>query len=955
MKRIKIYTAVLLSAFVVQLCLPHFKIAADEPAMNLPNILTSAAAGNRYEQYANRYENEARPIVTYQKSGAEAQDLAGCEMGEYDGKPDVVRLSASGRARWQFDIAQQGLYRIGILYNSLPDSALNMNIGVQVNGEEPFSEAETMEVPCVFKNASPITQDNSGNDVRPKQEKVRKWERFDLTNNGGTRTGSFLFYMNEGSNSIELYSNGKGIAIAEVSVYNAAETQPYEEIVAGYRIAGYKNANAALKIQGEEAEFKSSSMLYPVYDRTSAATEPQSAENIRLNMLGGSNWNVQGQWVSWTVDVPESGLYKLAFKFRQSYLQGMFSTRSLSIDGRIPFAEADNIKFPYSENWSTLVLGQEEPYLFYLEQGRHEIRLTNTTGDISETLGLFENVIGEMNDIYRKVIMVASSNPDPYRDYFWEKQIPDFKQILMRNAQTLNGQIEKIKALAGSRGGQQTGTVESFARQIEDIAENPDSIATRLKAFSDNITALSSWVQSMKNQALDIDYIEILPFEQTPQKPNAGFWKSFGFEMKKFLSSFYTDYSISGKDAITEDSITVWVSLGRDQAGIIKDLINEQFTPRTGISVNLELVQGSVLQATLAGVGPDVALMVGGAEPVNYAIRGALVDLAQFPDYEEVAQRFYPSAIVPYQFNGGVYALPYTQTYYMMYYREDVLSQLGIEVPQTWDDFYKAVPILQRYYMEVGLPDVTASVSAGTGNAENHNLFSALLFQRGGSYYKDDLRSSAFDEVAAQEAFAELSECYTRYDFPLTYDFFTRFRTGEMPLGIQQYAMYNQLKAAAPEISGLWGMAPIPGTLREDGSIDRSQGSYGSGSVIFKKAKNTEAAWEFLKWFSEAETQTRYGLELESLLGASGRHASANVEAVEGLPWSTKELEVLKRQWEQVKGIPELPGSYYTAMGLQNAFRSAIVQRVNPYEALNTWNRTINEEIARKYEEFGIK
>lgn len=56
-----------------------------------------------------------------------------------------------------------------------------------------------------------------------------------------------------------------------------------------------------------------------------------------------------------------------------------------------------------------------------------------------------------------------------------------------------------------------------------------------------------------------------------------------------------------------------------------------------------------------------------------------------------------------------------------------------------------------------------------------------------------------------------------------------------MPLAIASYSVYSQLSGAAPEIKGMWGMTQIPGTRREDGSIDRTQarlrhgGDYAAG------------------------------------------------------------------------------------------------------------------------------
>ena len=38
----------------------------------------------------------------------------------------------------------------------------------------------------------------------------------------------------------------------------------------------------------------------------------------------------------------------------------------------------------------------------------------------------------------------------------------------------------------------------------------------------------------------------------------------------------------------------------------------------------------------------------------------------------------------------------------------------------------------------------------------------------------------------------------------MIYDFYTRFRYGEMPIGIANVEFYNTLVGAAPDIKGLW-------------------------------------------------------------------------------------------------------------------------------------------------------
>ena len=58
-------------------------------------------------------------------------------------------------------------------------------------------------------------------------------------------------------------------------------------------------------------------------------------------------------------------------------------------------------------------------------------------------------------------------------------------------------------------------------------------------------------------------------------------------------------------------------------------------------------------------------------------------------------------------------------------------------------------------------------------------------------------------------------------------------------MGIGTYATYLQLLTAAPEISGMWGIAPLPGLEKEDGTVDRSSASFlALGDVILSNTGN---------------------------------------------------------------------------------------------------------------------
>lgn len=98
-----------------------------------------------------------------------------------------------------------------------------------------------------------------------------------------------------------------------------------------------ENAQAEpLFIEAENVLRKSDCTISPSSDRSSASVTPNSAEVMRLNTIGGSNYNTVGQWAVWQVDVKESGYYKIALHARQGANAGAVSSRKLLIDGRLP-------------------------------------------------------------------------------------------------------------------------------------------------------------------------------------------------------------------------------------------------------------------------------------------------------------------------------------------------------------------------------------------------------------------------------------------------------------------------------------------------------------------------------------------------------------------------------------------------------------------------------------------
>jgi ABC-type glycerol-3-phosphate transport system substrate-binding protein len=881
--------------------------------------------------------------------------------------PAGVLLPEGEAVEWTVEVPVEGLYNLTLVYLPWPGRGASMELELTINGERPFAEAGYLLFHRIFGDAGPVVRDSLGNEVRAPQVEFPQVRRQPLVDSRGYTQAPFLFYLAQGLNTIRLEARQESIFIEELIVGQTQEPLPYAEVAAMW--PQVEPRDIFIKIQGEQALYRSHSTLFALADMGDPTVEPYHPAQIRLNSIGGWRFSQPGQWISWEFEVPESGLYTIAFKAKQNLRRGIASSRRVLIDGQVPFAELDAVEFPYSTRYQMHRLGGEEPYLIYLEKGRHELTLEVVLGQQAALIQAVEDSLYELNRIYRQLIMVLSPDPDPLRDYQLEERIPQVLAAMGEQAQILHGLADELESASGQRGGHML-TVRNLALQLESMAARPETIQLRLDEYRDNLSALGTWLLQTVEQPLQIDYILITSPEQELPRAEPTFWETVRHELAKLVASFTFDYSALGDLGTAragDRTIKVWIGTGRDQAQALKTIIEDTFTPQTGIRVELELVDMNILlQATLAGHGPDVALGVDPSQPMNFGLRGAVLDLAEFPDFPEIAQRFYPASLEPFTFRDWVFALPEQLPFFMLFYRQDILDELGIEVPQTWDEVLQVIPELQKLNMNFGLPwtEIKRNVGgrvgetpAGVGSlSASQGVLTFLMFlnQRGMELFGEDAAQTNLHTQEAYEAFQFWTDLYELYDLPVEYNAENRFRLGEMPLLIAPYTLYNTLTVFAPELRGEWGFAPVPGTRREDGTIDRTVPASGTAAVILSDTQDKEAAWEFVKWWTQAETQTRYALDLEALMGAAARYPAANPETLRSLPWPLEDYRKLEEQLRWVKGVPEVPGGYMVGRHLDNAFRRVVEKQAPVRETLLDYNRVMNEEIRAKRLELGL-
>lgn len=916
----------------------------------------------KYEDYLQQYKNAASPADTYEVEAKDYTQVSGMEVKRYADYQGVsgtsVLTGESGWIEWTVNIRQAGLYNLALQYYPVEGKSADIGRAVYIDGKLPYAEAGIVELSRQWGFASgKFEKDNQGNELKPDEVEKPEWSKEFLYDASGYYTEPLKFYFSAGKHTVRLISQEEPMLLRELQICQQPEVPTYQQVSAQYKEKGYKAASGqSITVQAESVYKSSDPTFAPLSDRSSPSVQPPSTGSIRLNSVGGANWCQAGQWIEWKVSVPETGLYKIGMHVKQNWMQGLYVPRQLQIDGEVPFREMEEIAFQYDNDWYEKTLGDASPYLFYLTKGEHILRLKVVLGAAASILRNVQTSVTNLNDIYQQVIMLTGEDTDQWRDYQVAKNLPNLSKQIWQEYVRLVGVEKKIESLTGKNSDKEA-LIQTVTQQLNDFYRDVEEIPGKKDSFKTNIGSLGTWLTQVASMPLQVDFLTIQPPSAEAPVLHNTFWDRMLHQLKLLGSSFTTDYNAVGNvsNGSSAKSITVWIGTGRDQADTIKSLIDSSFTKQSGINVNLMLVpQGTLLQATLAGQGPDVAMQVTCDTPMNYGIRGAAADLSQFSDFQEVEKRFRSSAMLPFTFRGKTYALPETQTFNMLFYRKDILKKLNMHVPKTWDDVKADISVLSKNHMEFGMLPLNTAQQGGAGSSADIS-YGMFLYQNGGQFYTKDGKSSALDSKTAVNAFKEWVKYYQAYTLTREFDVQNRFRTGEAPLVVSDYTLYNTLQVAAPEIKGLWGFTEVPGTVQADGTVSHAAASTGTATIIMQNAKDKQSAWEFLKWWTSADVQTAYGRGMEALQGASARYPTANIEALKRLPWPAEDYNSIAKAFAHVQGIPQVPGSYYTARDIQNAFSTVVIdQTEDAREALMDNVKAINDEIASKREEFRL-
>lgn len=1032
----------------------------EKVVLDYNNFVESESTHSSVRPYDYKDENSTQPYV--------GENIP-------TGITNVVYQEDSGIVTFETGNIKAGFYTVYVDYFTVKGYSSAIERSFKINNSNPFEGTGALTFSRVWADSADsisngkFKEDLRGNQIKPKQVEIHCYTGQYLKDYMGYETNPYQFYFDEGVNTISFESVKEPFVIYQITLNKVEELKNYKEyekeLKAKY--GDIKLNNQSIRFEAEHSSSKSSPTLYPTTDRSSSLTEPFSYKTSKLNAIGGTNWKVLGDWIEWEFEIKEAGYYEISMRAKQNMVRGMYSSRIIYIDGKVLFEELNDVQFAYNGKWANKTLGNDDgDYLFYFEPGIHKIRMEVTLGEYASLIERIQNIVTDLNTTYRTIISYTTVTPDSNRDYELHVRFPKLKSQIQAYVDELTDISNQMTRISGTKS-DKTGVIDSLVVQLKDfLKDNLRSIPSRLSTFTNNISSLGTILNDLRELPLMIDYILVHTPDVKIGKANEGFFRGLWDDIVSFFLSFFIDYTsisstVDNKEA--DRTIEVWMTQGRDQANVIRNLIDTDFTPRTGIKVELKLTAADVLlKATLAGIGPDVALNVDSSLPVNYALRNAVLDLSSFiyetdmktedggivktgpaylynedgtpkldengeqmfiikpivkdPDfafvwtgetYKEAVVRRYAelkgvtpgkktasysdvmnSGVIPNNFymessisqfqfyydseyhtnskikdirhqTTGTYALPEKQIFLMMFVRDDIMDEKGLSDEYDWDnmswaDVIDLVADLQTDQLQFYLPVNDAGASA------LNPVFVTLLYQNNARLYTSDNKQTGLSTGAAMDAFEQWTEFYTLYSFPKSASFVNRFRSGEMPIGIAYYELYNTLSVFAPELKGKWSFHLIPGTIQADGTLNQTATASGSGCVILKQPalaneQTKNDAWEFAKWWSSYDAQTSFGREMEGILGSAARHTTANVKALNALAWPKSDLEVLMKQWEKGCSIPQIAGSYITGREIENAYRKVINNLYNPREVLFEYAEKINNEIDRKREEFDLE
>ncbi len=859
----------------------------------------------------------------------------------------VLTLAAS--------VAASGQYAFALEYAPIDARVTDAAVTMTLDGT-----AHDALLPLLWQDSRDgYQQDRFGNDLLPEQTAVSAFvvnPLLDAQSSVGKQT--LYFPLEPGAHTLQICAQEQALRVR--AAYLAAEPEiPSYATYAAAR-AETQTDTPLLTVEAERYAVKTDSFIRGTSVKNPALS-PYDTYTRRINALDAGSWSTAGQKIAWEFDVPQAGLYRIAFCYAQSASVGKPSYRTVEVDGKLLFDELRAVPFAQTNGgkYQNLVLGDgEEPYLFALDAGRHTLSLTATMGEMQEPYRRILDVMQQINDAATEIRGVTGGVSDANRTWDMEAYFPD---LIPR----LNACISELDDISAALQGDAkkppayTNDLRYAADILRGLVETPKTLPNKIALLAEGDQSANKYLGNMLttlvSQPLSLDRIYLYGAHQTLPPAKVSLFTRMIEGIKSFFYSFSPEASQADYAADAEkdaDQLDVWISRPAQYVQVLQRLLDADYNAKYGTNIQLSIMRDEqkLILSNAAGTSPDVVLGVSYYTPYDFAIRGAVKNLLEYDDFLQFYNDNYNlEALAPLCYQDGVYGAVETVDFQVLFYRKDILQSLGIGVPDTWDDVKRILPVLLQNSLNFSTPIATQ------GGFKTFNTTSPFVFQHDGNFLTEDGSAAAFKSDNTYDGLTAMTELYSIYGAQATVaNFYNSFRFGQTPIGVGGFSTYLQLQLAAPELTGKWGIAPVPGEKQEDGSVHRYQMANSTACMIFRNTKKSDEAWRLLRWWLSDDVQTRFSYLLESTLGPEYRWNTANLQSFTQLPYPKADREIILKQLLEQKEVVRHPANYMLEREVSNVWNNVVVNGKQLIDAVDKAQLNTDREIRRKLEEFGF-
>lgn len=275
-----------------------------------------------------------------------------------------------------------------------------------------------------------------------------------------------------------------------------------------------------------------------------------------------------------------------------------------------------------------------------------------------------------------------------------------------------------------------------------------------------------------------------------------------------------------------------------------------------------------------AGNPPDLGQIEFDALP-NFRVQDGLTDIAGCEGVMDAQDQFVEWTWTQVQLGeeDAVYAIPQDTGPMAMFYREDLFTEAGIEVPTTWEEYAAAAEQVREndgYITNFSTSDI--------------NQFAGLVWQAGGSWFGTEGESwqVGLDSEESVQV-ADYWNGLVQEDLvstlpPWTTEWDNAYNTGQAWTWISAVWGANSIMSGAPDTEGAWRVAPMP---TWDGEV--AAGNWGgSTTAVFNGTEHPHEAAQFALWLNTSEEAHTALIEAANLYPATtaGQQLPALAEGV---------------------------------------------------------------------------